>query len=258
MQPACAGSTAAAGSPAPSAAPSARRTTGDALQDATSVARGLFLGGRCALVAVAAHAAHRATEKLGLLVGLLEAVAPALLARGFTGLGLSLGMELRLGLGLAALAVALSPVPIAVAAVAVPEAALIAPERPVVAAALEGRGLARLLWTRLRLRLGERRRLEAVVQHVLAFLVAELVAVAQIGGTPHALAVAVELGRLTQLLAVGHYDAIVVLGVLKVVFRQYRIAGRLGVAGERKILFGNVRRSAPDLHVRSIGLEAAR
>jgi hypothetical protein len=158
--------------------------------------------------------------------------------------------------------VAISPIA-TVAAITVPvaiaEAALVAAERPIVTTTLEGRLLPPLGLAGLRLGMCERRRLEAVVEHILALLVAELVAVAEIGRPTHALAVAVgEIARLTQLLAVGHDDAVVVLGVLKIILCQHRVAGGLRVTGERKILLGNMRRRAPDLHVRPVGLEAAR
>jgi hypothetical protein len=97
---------------------------------------------------------------------------------------------------------------------------------------------------------------KAVVQHVIAtVIVAEVVALAA-----HALAVAIGhvAALLLQLLAIGHDDAAIVLGVLKVVLREHRIAGGLRIASERQIFLGNVRRRATDLHIRAIGFETAR
>ena len=64
--------------------------------------------------------------------------------------------------------------------------------------------------------------------------------------------------RLLQLLAIGHDDAGVVLGVLQIVLCQHRVAGRLRVARERQIFLGDMCRRAPDFHIRAIGFEAAR
>ena len=66
------------------------------------------------------------------------------------------------------------------------------------------------------------------------------------------------VARLLQLLAIGHDDAAVVLGVLQIVLGQHRVARGLRVARERQILLGDMRRRAPDFHVRTIGFEAAR
>ena len=98
---------------------------------------------------------------------------------------------------------------------------------------------------------------EPVVEHVFALVVAELVA--EVTGLAQALAVAVgQLAGLLQLLAVGHDDARVVLGVLQIILCQHRVAGRLSIPRERKIFFGDMRGRAPDLHIRSVGFEAAR
>ena len=75
----------------------------------------------------------------------------------------------------------------------------------------------------------------------------------------HALAIAIgHVARLRQLLAIGHDDAHVMLGVLQIVLCKHRIAGRLRIAGERKILLRDMRRRAPDFHIRSVEFEAAR
>ena len=54
------------------------------------------------------------------------------------------------------------------------------------------------------------------------------------------------------LVAEGHDDAVVVLGVLQIVLGQHRIAGGLRIARERHILLGDMRRRAADLHVRPV------
>ena len=66
------------------------------------------------------------------------------------------------------------------------------------------------------------------------------------------------VGRLTLLLAEGHDDAIVVLGVLKIGFGQDRIANRLGIACQGHVLFRDVRGISAYLHIRSVGLVAPR
>ena len=58
--------------------------------------------------------------------------------------------------------------------------------------------------------------------------------------------------------AIGENDAVVVLGVLEIVFRQDGIAGRMRVPGEREVLLSDARRRARDLTVRAIALVAAR
>src|SRR5262249_34183428 len=100
-----------------------------------------------------------------------------------------------------------------------------------------------------------RGRLEPVVQHILALIIPEIVYAFACGALAVALAALIGL---LQLVAIGHDDAAVVLGVLQIVLRQHRIAGGLGVARQRKIFLGNMRRRAADLHIRTIGFEAAR
>ena len=53
-----------------------------------------------------------------------------------------------------------------------------------------------------------------------------------------------EFAALLHLLAVSHDDAIVMLGVLQIVFSKNRIASRQRISGERHIFLGNMRRSA--------------
>jgi FtsH-binding integral membrane protein len=81
----------------------------------------------------------------------------------------------------------------------------------------------RLESLRLRLMHGDLWHLrEVVAAGVIALLIAELVAALAFA---HALAVAVQaIALLTHLLAIGHDDAAVVLGVLEIVLRQHRIA----------------------------------
>ena len=65
-------------------------------------------------------------------------------------------------------------------------------------------------------------RLETIIQHIIPILVAEFVA--GVAFRAYALAVAIGgVAGLLQLLAIGHDDARVVLGVLQIVLRQHRI-----------------------------------
>ena len=61
-----------------------------------------------------------------------------------------------------------------------------------------------------------------------------------------------------ELLAIGHDDAIVVLGVLQIVLGKHVVARRLRVARKSHVLLGNMSRSATDFHVRAVGLKAPR
>ena len=77
--------------------------------------------------------------------------------------------------------------------------------------------------------------------------------------TGHALAIAIgHVAWLGQLLPIRHDDAHVMFGVLQIVLCKHRVAGSLRIPGERKILLRDMRRRAPDLHIRSVGFEAAR
>ncbi len=113
----------------------------------------------------------------------------------------------------------------------------------------------RLAGRQLRLQLRK-----GLVEPLLSVVVAELVAtLAHVTRPAHALAVAVHgIAGLIELLAIGHDDANIVLGVLEIVFREHRIAGRLSIARQGEILLGYMRRGAPDFHLRTIGLEAPR
>jgi hypothetical protein len=213
-------------------------------------------------------------------VRLLEAVAPTRLGTRFDRLRRALLRRCTLGqrgalrkrrtaFGLRTVPVSTLTIAAAVSIPAIPAitsaiSSLVAPERPIVTIAVAVVPVAVVsrmplfLVSRLRLMLGlmlrHRRRLETVVEHVLAILVAELLA-ALAGHTAMAVG---HVRRLTQLLAISHDDASVVLGVLKIVLRQHWIARRLSISCEREILFRNVRRRTPDFHIRTVGFEAAR
>ena len=92
---------------------------------------------------------------------------------------------------------------------------------------------------------------------VVTVLVAELLT--SVARLARALAVAVHaLARLIELLAIGHDDANIMLGVLEIVLRKHRIAGRLSIAGEREILLRYMRRRAADFHLRAVGFKTPR
>ena len=154
-------------------------------------------------------------------------------------------------------------VPITVTvAVAVPVAKtpMISPEGPVVPAAalLPVPRIVAAVLTLRRLMLRERR-LKTVVEPLFTFVIAKFVADVTGLGPAHALAIAVRhVERLGELLPIRHDDARIMLGVLQIILCEHRVAGRLGIAGERKILLRDMRRRAPDLHIRSVGFEAAR
>jgi hypothetical protein len=232
-----------------------------------------------------------------LLVGLLEAVAAARLvaiAAGHppfpipTRLALSLLARGRLVAGLDGLlvtlrlrrtvlwratslhrpvAIAAIPIPaavsisaIAIAAVHVTivtaaEAALIAPEVTVTAVGFVATAVAGHMGL-LRLRLGYLMlRRKALVEDIVGLVLTELFA----SFAGHAMAVTIGqfAAGLLHLLPVGHDDAHVMLGMLQIIFCQHRIARRLSIARKRQILLGNVRRRAPDFHIRPVRLEAA-
>src|SRR6516164_6870556 len=153
-------------------APIAKRRAG-----AGSVAGGLVLGGRRRrLLAFGADAAHRPPQEIRLLVRLLEAVASAGLAAALPPRfrlslhGLLVALVCRRGTALhgaihrAIAFAAVVAISIAIAiAVSMAEAALIAPERPIVAPALEAALVARRL-SLMMLRHHRMRRLEGFVE----------------------------------------------------------------------------------------------
>jgi hypothetical protein len=179
-----------------------RRRPGSACTPGLSIARGLFLRLRGSLVVLRARPPDGATQEVGLLVRLLEAIATARLGptASLRGLGRALGGAFALLVGLLAplalavpvAAVAISTIPVTtvtvaaipitavatIAIVAVAEAALVAAEVPIMApaAALVRPGVASLLMPRLGLRLEHRRRLQAVVEQIVTVLLAEVLA----------------------------------------------------------------------------------
>jgi hypothetical protein len=75
---------------------------------------------------------------------------------------------------------------------------------------------------------------------------------------------AVAVVRLSAFLALrlllrlgGHDDAVVVFGVLQIVLGHHVVAGRQGVAGERRIFVGDHLGVAPDFHVRTVAFVIA-
>ena len=102
---------------------------------------------------------------------------------------------------------------------------------------------------------------EAVFDTIAAVIVAEFVsAVTHIARCAHTLTIVAvhALALRIDLLAIGHDDAAIMLGVLQIVFRKHRITRRLGVARQGHIFFSYMSRSAPNFNVRAIGFEAAR
>jgi hypothetical protein len=156
----------------------------------------------------------------------------------------------------------ISPVTPIIVAVTIAEAVLVlvAPEGTIAIGVVTRMAvLLPALMLRLAVMLGHGRLRKAVVHHVVAAIVvaAEVVALARDTDV-----LAVAIGHVAalrlQLLAIGHDDAAVVLGVLQIILRQHRIAGGLRIASERQIFLGDVRRGTPDLHIRAVGFETAR
>jgi len=96
-----------------------------------------------------------------------------------------------------------------------------------------------------------------------ALVVAELVAVASIGAAKRvrascpAIAERIDTALLRHLFAIAQDDAVIMFGVLQIIFRQHRIAGRQRIARQRNVLFRDVRGGTADLHIRTRALEAA-
>ena len=84
----------------------------------------------------------------------------------------------------------------------------------------------------------------AVVVHVVVVVVVAVLVVAIL-----VVAALIALGPFLHLRLGSGNDPIVVLGMLQVVFRHDPVAGTLGVAGKRRIFFGNVLSRTTDLHV---------
>ena len=196
---------------------------------------------------------------------LLEAVAApgvAACVRGWLLRALGLGRgRTRFARAIAIVLIVAVTVAAVIATIVVPVAltALVAAERPILPMALVPVPVvARLL---VSVGLWRKRLRETVVERALiTVVVAEFVgAFAHLAGAARALAIAVHsIGRLIELFAIGHDDAAIVLGVLQIILRQHGIAGCLRVTRESNIFFGDVCRSAPDLHIRAIGFEASR
>ena len=72
-----------------------------------------------------------------------------------------------------------------------------------------------------------------------------------------AVAERIHAALLRHLLAIAQDDAVIVLGVLKIVFRKNRVAGRKRIAGQRNVFLGDMRGSAADFHIRTRALKAA-
>ncbi len=60
------------------------------------------------------------------------------------------------------------------------------------------------------------------------------------------------------LFTVGHDDAVIVLGVLEIILRQNRIAGRLGVPRQRHVFLGDVGGRAAQFHIGTVAFETPR
>ena len=102
---------------------------------------------------------------------------------------------------------------------------------------------------------------EAVFDTIAAVIVAEFVsAVTHLARCAHTLTIIAvhALALRIDLLAIGHDDAGVMLGVLQIILCEHRIARRLRVARQSHVFLSYMGRSAPDFHIRAIGFEAAR
>lgn len=152
---------------------------------------------------------------------------------------------------------AITPIAVAIAIVELASATFartpVVVARTVVVALLSFSAGGLLLSVRLTLRLGS----------VLAVLVAEIVVhrdgLAEPGRTRTShpvLHIAAALSDL--LLAEGHDDAVVMLGVLQVVLSQNRVTGRLRVACERDVLLRDMSRRTAQFDVRPRTFEATR
>jgi hypothetical protein len=60
------------------------------------------------------------------------------------------------------------------------------------------------------------------------------------------------------LLTVRHDDAIIVLGMLEIILRQHRVAGRLGIARQRHIFLGDVGGCTAQFHIGTVAFETPR
>lgn len=109
------------------------------------------------------------------------------------------------------------------------------------------------------------RRLRTIARktaELITILVAELIATGGIEAlrtrTRNAGALHVPATLRHLLFAIGHYDAVIMLGMLQIVFSKHRVATRLRISRQCDVLFRDMRRGAPDFHVRAGTLEAPR
>jgi hypothetical protein len=101
-----------------------------------------------------------------------------------------------------------------------------------------------------------------IAAHFVAILVAELIAhrawLAERTAVTHAAVLHIAAALSDLLLAEGHDDAVVVLGMLEIVLGENGISARLRVSRKRQILLGNMGGRAADLDVGPGALEAPR
>jgi len=254
-----------------SSEPERSQTLAPAIQSSTrkttSVARGVVL---LRLVAFAARAPHGTAQEFRLLVRLLKAIPPApgvVAALGGWFLRAIRCLRAAFVVPSVALLRALTAIAAVVAIIeALAIAALVAAERPVMPVVVVvpvvtflPAFVAIVFVTYRLLHLRHERRWEGVFVGVAAVVITEFVGpVTHLARCANPLAIAVHaLALLIELLAIGHDDAAIMLGVLQIVFCKYRIARRLGVARQGHILFSYMSRRAPNFHVRAIGFEAA-
>ena len=178
-------------------------------------------------------------------------------------------------LGLLPVAVAFHEA-LALAALAIARPVLIAPEGPVGTLVLTvilplvlmmtlirvtlrpGVVLTAALRTWLRLVTRHEGLLEAVIAALA--IVAELVrALARLARSTHAVAATIgPLARLVELVAIGHDDAAVMLGMLQIVLSQHRVAARLRLARQREVLLRDVGGGTANPLCRAVRFGAAR
>ena len=104
-------------------------------------------------------------------------------------------------------------------------------------------------------RLLGRKRAQVPAQGI-CFLIGEVVGHIALGARPltaHPIVLS-----LRHLLAVGEDDAVVVLGVLEIIFRENGVTGRQRIAGERQILIRNRLRRSGDFSVGTVAVVGAR
>lgn len=93
--------------------------------------------------------------------------------------------------------------------------------------------------------------------HLVVAIIAQIVGIAEFTGprlTAECGGIAATL--LYLLFAEGHDDAVVMLGMLQIAFREHRITRRLRIACKRDVLLRDMRGCTADLYVRAITLKA--